>query len=234
MSESVQQSKAKWSKRWLKKTKQDLAFVPTNLEDVVVVVFSVTSQMANFLKWVLALILWNFPISGELTDAFNTLESIDKVDFARPLDIFILRQNCIAWFVLHPTSDFMNAVHLIMWPQTAKRHNQIGIFLCVSPKHFQFVMLFCFCMFVLTLFSVPWLTTGSRTIGVITKLDLMDDGTDAKDILENKLLPLRRGECTRAFSSSPLPPCGRGAVVHMRARSHLPTAERKTGQEMEG
>ncbi|XP_075899706.1 dynamin-1a isoform X6 [Nelusetta ayraudi] len=34
---------------------------------------------------------------------------------------------------------------------------------------------------------------GSRTIGVITKLDLMDDGTDAKDILENKLLPLRRG-----------------------------------------
>lgn len=33
-----------------------------------------------------------------------------------------------------------------------------------------------------------------RTIGVITKLDLMDEGTDAKDILENKLLPLRRGE----------------------------------------
>ncbi|KAK3782581.1 hypothetical protein RRG08_028075 [Elysia crispata] len=34
---------------------------------------------------------------------------------------------------------------------------------------------------------------GLRTIGVITKLDLMDDGTDARDILENKLLPLRRG-----------------------------------------
>uniref|UniRef100_A0A8C5B7U3 Interferon-induced GTP-binding protein Mx n=1 Tax=Gadus morhua TaxID=8049 RepID=A0A8C5B7U3_GADMO len=34
---------------------------------------------------------------------------------------------------------------------------------------------------------------GQRTIGVITKLDLMDEGTDAKDILENKLLPLRRG-----------------------------------------
>uniref|UniRef100_A0A3B3VRS0 Interferon-induced GTP-binding protein Mx n=1 Tax=Poecilia latipinna TaxID=48699 RepID=A0A3B3VRS0_9TELE len=31
-----------------------------------------------------------------------------------------------------------------------------------------------------------------RTIGVITKLDLMDEGTDARDILENKLLPLRR------------------------------------------
>ncbi|XP_070581874.1 dynamin-1-like isoform X3 [Ptychodera flava] len=34
---------------------------------------------------------------------------------------------------------------------------------------------------------------GLRTIGVITKLDLMDDGTDARDILENRLLPLRRG-----------------------------------------
>ncbi|XP_071820427.1 dynamin-1-like isoform X2 [Apostichopus japonicus] len=34
---------------------------------------------------------------------------------------------------------------------------------------------------------------GVRTIGVITKLDLMDAGTDARAILENKHLPLRRG-----------------------------------------
>lgn len=34
---------------------------------------------------------------------------------------------------------------------------------------------------------------GLRTIGVITKLDLLDDGTDAREILENRLLPLRRG-----------------------------------------
>uniref|UniRef100_A0A7E4VA47 Dynamin n=1 Tax=Panagrellus redivivus TaxID=6233 RepID=A0A7E4VA47_PANRE len=34
---------------------------------------------------------------------------------------------------------------------------------------------------------------GLRTIGVLTKLDLMDEGTDARDILENRLLPLRRG-----------------------------------------
>ncbi|KPP68830.1 dynamin-3-like [Scleropages formosus] len=34
---------------------------------------------------------------------------------------------------------------------------------------------------------------GQRTIGVITKLDLMDEGTDAREVLENKLLPLRRG-----------------------------------------
>ncbi len=35
--------------------------------------------------------------------------------------------------------------------------------------------------------------SGMRTIGVITKLDLMDEGTDAREILENRLLPLRRG-----------------------------------------
>lgn len=33
---------------------------------------------------------------------------------------------------------------------------------------------------------------GARTIGVITKLDLMDAGTNARDILENRKLPLRR------------------------------------------
>lgn len=41
---------------------------------------------------------------------------------------------------------------------------------------------------------------GQRTIGVITKLDLMDEGTDAREILENKLLPLRRGEYVRSRS----------------------------------
>ena len=34
---------------------------------------------------------------------------------------------------------------------------------------------------------------GDRTIGVITKLDLMDEGTDARDILENRFLPLKKG-----------------------------------------
>lgn len=37
---------------------------------------------------------------------------------------------------------------------------------------------------------------------MITKLDLMDEGTDAKDILENKLLPLRRGEHTHLNTNS--------------------------------
>ena len=37
------------------------------------------------------------------------------------------------------------------------------------------------------------LHTGLRTIGVITKLDLMDEGTDAREIFEGKLLPLKKG-----------------------------------------
>jgi dynamin 1-like protein len=34
---------------------------------------------------------------------------------------------------------------------------------------------------------------GKRTVGVLTKLDLMDPGTDCADILMNKVIPLRRG-----------------------------------------
>jgi len=34
---------------------------------------------------------------------------------------------------------------------------------------------------------------GSRTLGVLTKLDLMDKGTDAMDVLSGKVIPLRKG-----------------------------------------
>lgn len=34
---------------------------------------------------------------------------------------------------------------------------------------------------------------GNRTIGVLTKLDLMDPGTDAAEVLNNQLIPLRKG-----------------------------------------
>jgi len=52
------------------------------------------------------------------------------------------------------------------------------------------LLIFCVrCEAFLCIFFCP----GLRTIGVITKLDLMDEGTDARDILENRLLPLRRG-----------------------------------------
>jgi len=34
---------------------------------------------------------------------------------------------------------------------------------------------------------------GERTIGVLTKVDIMDQGTDCCEILDNKVIPLRRG-----------------------------------------
>ena len=34
---------------------------------------------------------------------------------------------------------------------------------------------------------------GLRTLGVISKLDLMDKGTNAKDIFEGKVVPLKKG-----------------------------------------
>lgn len=34
---------------------------------------------------------------------------------------------------------------------------------------------------------------GKRTIGVLTKLDLMDDGTDAMDMLQGRVIPLKKG-----------------------------------------
>lgn len=34
---------------------------------------------------------------------------------------------------------------------------------------------------------------GDRTIGVITKIDLMDEGTDAIEMLQGKLYPLKLG-----------------------------------------
>ena len=34
---------------------------------------------------------------------------------------------------------------------------------------------------------------GERTIGVITKIDLMDEGTNALDLLEGSIYPLKLG-----------------------------------------
>lgn len=34
---------------------------------------------------------------------------------------------------------------------------------------------------------------GERTIGVVTKIDLMDHGTDALDLLQGKIYPLKLG-----------------------------------------
>lgn len=67
---------------------------------------------------------------------------------------------------------------------------------------------FCYLVCVSNLFKKKkvkalWLSLlGLRTIGVLTKLDLMDAGTNAREILENKLLPLRRGALLQFFCSS--------------------------------
>lgn len=34
---------------------------------------------------------------------------------------------------------------------------------------------------------------GDRTIGVLTKVDIMDSGTDCTDVLNNKVIPLKKG-----------------------------------------
>ena len=47
---------------------------------------------------------------------------------------------------------------------------------------------------------------GARTLGVLSKLDLMDEGTDARDVLENRVIPLRLGSVA-ARARLPLPPC---------------------------
>ena len=52
---------------------------------------------------------------------------------------------------------------------------------------------------------------GIRTIGVLTKLDLMDEGTDARDILENRVFQLRRGQSVESY----LQTCTCGLVVHV-------------------
>ncbi len=38
-----------------------------------------------------------------------------------------------------------------------------------------------------------WDPTGQRTLGVITKIDIMDRGTDAKNMIMNKEIPLALG-----------------------------------------
>ena len=40
---------------------------------------------------------------------------------------------------------------------------------------------------------------GKRTIGVITKLDIMDPGTDAKDLLCNSVFRLKLGKGNGVF-----------------------------------
>ena len=52
-----------------------------------------------------------------------------------------------------------------------------------------------------------------RTVGVLTKLDLMDRGTDARDVLEGRALCLEHGWCAVVNRSQS---AGMNVVVHLR------------------
>ena len=47
-------------------------------------------------------------------------------------------------------------------------------------------------LFVLVI-SVDVSTPGRRTLGVVTKLDIMDQGTDALDVLCGRVVPVKLG-----------------------------------------
>lgn len=95
---------------------------------------------------------------------------------------FIKRENCLILAVTPANTDLANSDAL----KLAKE---------VDPQGTQSLMILILISVLLALdLDIKFVyMQGVRTIGVITKLDLMDDGTDARDILENKLLPLRRG-----------------------------------------
>ena len=40
---------------------------------------------------------------------------------------------------------------------------------------------------------MTWIAAGRRTLAVITKLDLMDHGTDAMDVLCGRVVPVKLG-----------------------------------------
>lgn len=42
-------------------------------------------------------------------------------------------------------------------------------------------------------FIFPFLPLGRRTLAVVTKLDLMDAGTDAMDVLMGRVIPVKLG-----------------------------------------
>ncbi len=91
-----------------------------------------------------------------------------------------------SWPVFYPMPKWHRCPYLIaVCDEWKNKSHSLAATLCLSRSSG-------------TNFFVCWFA-GVRTIGVITKLDLMDDGTDARDVLENRLLPLRRGRYNRTF-----------------------------------
>ena len=101
---------------------------------------------------------------------------------------FISKENCLILAVTPANSDLANSDAL----KIAREVDPTGASSfshSLSPLSHSICVHACYCIQV-CLCVFP----GVRTIGVLTKLDLMDEGTDARDILENRLFPLRRGK----------------------------------------
>ena len=80
-------------------------------------------------------------------------------------------------------------VELILWGIIHENHENWTL------ENFRYTTVHLYQYNVISvIYVVHPLRAGVRTIGVLTKLDLMDEGTDARDILENRVFQLRRGE----------------------------------------
>lgn len=118
---------------------------------------------------------------------------------------FVTKENCLMLAVSPANSDLANSDAL----KIAKEVDPQGETHTDTHTHSASAALRISAGLVSHLVHSWGVCTGLRTIGVITKLDLMDEGTDAREILENKLLPLRRGEGPDAL----FPPGGGTASV---------------------
>lgn len=94
---------------------------------------------------------------------------------------FIKRDNCLILAVTPANTDLANSDALKLAKEVDPQGEWFAL-IYSQREVYRIIHKYCFIQ-----------NQGVRTIGVITKLDLMDEGTDARDILENKLLPLRRG-----------------------------------------
>lgn len=106
---------------------------------------------------------------------------------------YICQENCLILAVTPANMDLANSDALKLAkdvdPQGENEQNNTRVSFCLGFLYNSVVSSLSICFLVIFGSSV----SGQRTIGVITKLDLMDDGTDARDVLENRVLPLRRG-----------------------------------------
>lgn len=109
---------------------------------------------------------------------------------------FITKESCLILAVTPANTDLANSDALKMAKEVDPQGKHKPAFCVISKINNKYDNSSGYYVrwYLISLNSFSYSCLGVRTIGVITKLDLMDEGTDAKEILENRLLPLRRGE----------------------------------------